>query len=154
VNRREALDRYRQSPPQFEAGNRAAVKHGALAVVALRPRAAEIADALRSEIPGGPHAGDEPVLALLSLTLARLEAAHAWLEDRETLVMPGRKAEVWPILKLVGTWENSAMRLCSELGLSPRSRASLGVDRVNAPSALADHLRTHYGPDAEADDDE
>jgi hypothetical protein len=130
VKREEALAKFRQTAPPFERGNTAALRHGGWSVVALQDRAAEIADALRSEIPGGQHAGDEPVLALLALTLARIESATAWIEGRGTLVANKKTGEIWPLLKVIGSWENSALRLANELGLSPRSRAALRTERT------------------------
>ena len=110
-----------------------ALKHGALVTSgagagALQRRADELAGELRSLVPGGT-AADEPLLTLLALTLARVEIVNAWL-DQHGLFRNARGSEPQPILKQLQSWENAALRLCAELGLSPSARARLGVARA------------------------
>jgi hypothetical protein len=140
-----ALAVHRRSNPPFGRGNTAAVRHGAQATLALQPRAAEIADDLRLIVPAVSDA-DEPAIRVLALLLARLEAANAWLAERET-IFANKRGEVWPVLKLVGSWENSATRLFDQLGLTPTARARLGVDlsRLRQGEALQAHLVERYG---------
>jgi phage terminase small subunit len=53
---------------------------------------------------------------------------------------------VYPVVKLMQSWEASAARLCSSLGLSPQARSRMRADaaagRVSA--ALEQHLASAY----------
>jgi len=131
----------------FEAGNGAAIRHGAqVSAWRLQPRTLEIADTLRPLVPGFMES-DEVTLRLLALTLCRLELAEQWLGEQGSLFAPGRKGDVWPIVKLMQSWESAAAKLCASLGLSPAARARIGSEaaqgRVSA--ALEAHLTDRYG---------
>jgi hypothetical protein len=136
--------------PPFVSGNEVAVKSGAQAQPwRLAPRTAEIADTLRHLIPGYSE-GDEIVLKLLALALARIELAEKWLAEQDSVVKPGKRGDPWPILKLMGTWEAQAGRLASQLGLTPAARARIGADDAGAGAnrALAEHVRSTYGDES------
>jgi hypothetical protein len=123
-------------------GNRRAVTHGGYATLALAPRSAEIRVQLRELVPARMDA-DDAAISLLSFQLARIEAAADYLERHDLLDSRGRPR---PVLKVLSTWENSAARLLDQLGLTPTSRAKLGLDLTRARgAALAEHLQRDYG---------
>lgn len=130
----------------FGRGNGAAVRHGAFAVLRLAPRAEEIADEVRGLVPAGSPA-DEPALRLLALSLAQVEAATLYLAENGVVDSRGKPQG---ILKHLGTMTNTAARLCDRLGLTPTSRASLGLDLTRARGeALRAHIAESYGDGAE-----
>jgi hypothetical protein len=107
----------------------------------LAPRADEIANDLRRIVPTGAEP-DEPALRLLALVLARVEAANSWLDEQGLLTQRG---EPQPVLRVLSTWENTAARLCDRLGLTPTSRAQLGLRVARARGeALLTHLAENY----------
>lgn len=119
-----AVDRHRNLRPPFERGNEVAVKHGALATLRLAPRAEEIANGIRELVPARSEA-DEPAIRLLAISLAQIEAAHAWVAERGIV---DRKGKPEPILKFMTTATNTAARLADRLGMTPAGRAQLGLD--------------------------
>jgi hypothetical protein len=121
-----------------------AVRHGATASLRLTPRAEELADGLRAIVPCCSEA-DEPSICLLAGVLARIEAANEYLAE-QGLFLPGGGGELQPLLRVLTGWENTAARLCDRLGLTPTSRAALGLDLVRARGeALREHLQDTYG---------
>jgi hypothetical protein len=100
---------------------------------------------------GGPsgESANEHAIRLLALLLARLEAAHTWVAEQET-IFANKRGEVWPVLKLVSTWENTATRLLQELLLTPMSRSRLRSDGAGGGEALRAHLAEHYDGQQEA----
>lgn len=129
----------------FERGNGAAVRHGAFAVLRLAPRAEEIADEIRGLVPAGSDA-DEPAVRLLALALAQVEAATLYLAEHGIVDSRGKPQG---ILKHLGTMTNTAARLCDRLGLTPTSRAALGLDLTRARGeALRAHLAERYDEEA------
>jgi hypothetical protein len=110
----------------FQEGNDVAVTHGAKATLKLGPRAAEIAEILRFCMPVDEVA-DEPAIQSLALILARIEAAHTWLDENGLF---RDKGDPQPVLKVLTTWENSARLLMRDLGLSAASRVAIGLDLV------------------------
>jgi hypothetical protein len=85
----------------------------------------------------GATTGDEPAIVILSRVLARIEAISGWLDERG--LFRNRAGEPQPILKLLTSSENTALRLCDALGLTPTARARLGVARDGA-AAYAKYL--------------
>ena len=135
--------RPRSSRPSFAPGNELALRHGASALLRLAPRAGELADGLRELVPGA-SAADEPAIRLLALVLARIEAANGWLAEHGLFRRGG--GEPQPVLRALSAWENTAARLCERLGLTPTSRAQLGLDLTRARGeALRAHLAERYG---------
>jgi hypothetical protein len=118
--------------PPFEKGNEVALRHGMKSVVKVAPRAAEIAEQLRGIVPGYREP-DDVSIALLSSVLARLEGAYAWLDEHGILDGNGTPH---PVLKIISTSENTAARLCAQLGLTPASRAAMGLDVALARRAV------------------
>jgi hypothetical protein len=124
--------------PPFEAGNRAAVRHGGYRLVGISDRAAEIADQIRETLPAY-SAADEPVLTLLALTLGRIERGVAALEavDENSSPLgqylsasdgPSLAPDLARLREDVRKWVGLARRLSGDLGLTPTSRAKLGLD--------------------------
>lgn len=115
----------------FQPGNAAALRHGAQATLALAPRASEIAADLRSVVPARSPS-DEPTILLAALVLARIERANAWLDEHGLLDEHGAPQ---PVLRVLGTTENTAARLLDRLGCTPTARARLGLDVALAQRA-------------------
>jgi hypothetical protein len=129
-----------------EPENDRAVKHGAKATLKLAPRVEEIRRDLADLVPVATEA-DLPAVTLLAWQLARIEAANSYLDE---VGITDGKGKPRPVLNVLSTWENSAARLCDQLGLTPTSRARLGVDlaRMKGGNALAEHIAKNYGKDA------
>ena len=120
----------------------AALKHGAYTMTgAMQVRADAIAAELRPLVPGATT-GDEPAIVILSRVLARIEAISGWLDEHG--LFRNRAGEPQPILKLLTSSENTALRLCDALGLTPTARARLGVARDGA-AANAKYLEITSG---------
>ena len=140
-----------------EPGNQIALKHGANSTFAIAPRAAELAGELRQVVPTYSPA-DEVSVRLLAITLARIERAVAALERvdgaaGENPLGPylGDSAEVMRWLRTdLRLWVASAGRLAESLGLTPTSRAKLGLDVARTGDALADYLAEHYPAEPES----
>lgn len=118
--------------PAGEPGR--ALTHGFKSTVAIAPQAQAIADTLRELVPAYT-ASDEPALTLLAWQLARIEAANTYLAEHGLLDGKGRPR---PVLKVLSTSENSAARLMDALGLTPTSRARLGVDLAKTGDLVAE----------------
>lgn len=122
----------------FPRGHSLSTRHGAYAVVQLGPRAAEIAEELRSLVPGGDPV-DGPAVSVLALVLARLERAMVALDqvdeamgERPLSQYVGSKTET---LEQFGRlrqdakgWASVALRGLDALALVPTSRGRLGLD--------------------------
>lgn len=116
----------------------ARLSHGCKSMNRLQPRADQLTVELRSAVPGAV-AADDTAIRLLALMLARIEAATAWLDQRG-LFRSAKRGEPWPIIKNLSAWENSAARLCDQLGLTPTARARLGVHK-SSEDGYAAYLR-------------
>jgi hypothetical protein len=127
--------------PEFEVGNRVALKHGSRAVVALQPRAAEIADDLRRIVPAATEA-DEPAIRVASLVFAQVEAGHAYIAEHGWYDEDGKPRA---IMQTFPTLQAEARRWCEALGLTPSARARLGLDLSRTGVALREHLERNYG---------
>jgi hypothetical protein len=120
-----------QRPPLPAGEPGPALKHGAYSSLLTGPRACELAVEIRASLPLYSPA-DAPSVLLLALTLARVERAAAALDaaddsgTADTLDRLGRDLRSW-----IGT----ATRLLSELGMTPSSRARLGLDVALAQRA-------------------
>jgi hypothetical protein len=116
----------------FQAGHDLSVKHGAFAALRLEPRARELADELRPLVPGST-ASDEPSIRLAALALAQVEAATLYVAEQGLVDEHGNPRG---ILRHLGTMMNTAARLCDRLGLTPASRAALGLSNLGDPSMV------------------
>lgn len=149
-------------------GNGRAVRHGAYAAVTeaeLSGKVRELVEALGADLPvrerdGGVPAADGLALRLLAENRVR-RARVAESELRHGIEAPDGKLR--GIVEFGLRLDREARALAVELGMTPRSRAALGLDLVRAQSAseqLADLAaagrRTRHGADVEAtaeDDD-
>lgn len=107
-----------------EANNLRALKHGCRSDRLLAPRAEELAAELRQVVPGHQVA-DDTLIKVLALVLARVERANEWIDERG--LFRNDKGDPQPVLAMLSRWENTAIRLCDQLGLSPMSRAKIGL---------------------------
>jgi hypothetical protein len=143
---RQRIDGSLEPVAGAEPGNRRAQKGGWTSVRVLAPRAEELRNEITELVPvHGP--ADEPAVRLLSWQLARIERANAWLDEHGLLDAEGSPQ---PVLKVLSTWENSAARLMDQLGLSPTSRAWLGVDLSRGAVLAEERLRSVEGAGARA----
>ena len=126
-----------------ELGGRPPV-HGAMSrthVIAKAQRTAELADAIRSVVPVYDPA-DEFTVQALAVLLVRIERAEAALAEVEAeadesgegpaAVYRGGKAWVENLRRDLRSWLSVAERYLSALGMSPGSRARLGLDIARA----------------------
>lgn len=126
--------------PDFGPSNQVATKHGAYAAIAereLTEKVRELFEAIGSDLPvrdagGGVPAADVIPLRMLAETLIRRERVRE-TEMREGFETPdGRLRGVVEYgLRLDG----HALKLCEQMGLTPRSRLALGVDLVRVANA-------------------
>lgn len=107
-----------------------ATRHGCYAVD-IPARARALADELRALLPASSPS-DDPTVALVAMVLARIETANAWLDENGLMDARGAPR---PILRVLSTWENTAARLLDRLGLTPTSRAALGLNIARAHEA-------------------
>jgi hypothetical protein len=136
------------SRPPFEVGNTIAVTHGSYSSVVVGPRAQEIADELRAVVPVRSPA-DEPSIRLLAQTLAQVERATAALERLHEAMgerplgpyMVEDAAKLQRLREDTRGWINTARRLCGDLGLTPTSRARLGVDLARIEPSLVRRMQ-------------
>jgi hypothetical protein len=121
----------------------------------MSERAREIADEIRPTLPAYSPA-DEPVLLLLATTLVRIERASAAMEMVDENATPlgpylggGKGEDLGPGLQRLREdlrrWINTARGLASDLGLTPTSRARLGLDIVTAQKVGADLVKRYGG---------
>src|SRR4051794_27770899 len=103
----------------FQRRNVASHRHGGYGLVAIGGRVAEISDALRGELLSFTPA-DEPMLAVTSFMLARLERAAAALAEADAagLRLPGLEADA-------RSWAAAARRALRDLAATPSSRCQL-----------------------------
>jgi hypothetical protein len=121
-------------------------------VISLAPRAAEIAEALRPIVPNYSPS-DEPVVGLLAVVLTRVERATAALE-RVDEATEGHElsantnadgaATLQRLRADLHAWVNTARRLANDLGLTPTSRARLGLDLARTGDELRRYLDERY----------
>ena len=131
----------------FQPGNQLAARHGAYARLQLAPRAKEIAESLHDVVPVVSSC-DAATIDVLGLVLAQLERAGAALAivqaaDVDRLVAGDdlgvdRRDDLRRLAADSRGWANVALRYFDALGLTPTSRARLGLDIARARDALAD----------------
>jgi hypothetical protein len=134
-----------------QPGNALAATHSAyVSPVKLDRRAEEIAALVRPTLLLYSPA-DEPVLRLFCVTCVRIERASAALSKIDET----GSSEIAPYLvdaadKLgrlrsdLRGWINTARNLANDLGMTPRSRAALGLDLVRSGDALREYLERNY----------
>jgi hypothetical protein len=109
----------------FEAGNGLSVRHGAYASpTRLSARVEEIAASLVPLVPAFEDS-DGPAVKLLALALSRIERGEQAVAAAEE---NGDLAKLTALRGDLRGWVNSANRLLDALGMTPTSRARLGLD--------------------------
>jgi hypothetical protein len=139
----------------FAAGHDLSLRHGAYSSsLRLSVRADELAGELRSVVPGYSPA-DEPAVRLLAIVLTRIEKATAALDrldeaaaEELTLYVGDQAQSLQRLREDCRGWVNTARRLANDLGLTPTSRARLGLDVARTGDALERYLAEHYPEEA------
>ncbi len=135
--RRRQLANLRPPPPPPE-GNVRALRHGGRARKASLIRAGSWAERILAELEaeaplrdadGGLPVHDRQVVELLASALARLESVSAWLEARPAV---DEKGSPWPAEDTARRLRGEVARLLDALGMTPKSRAALGLDLVRS----------------------
>ncbi len=149
-------------PPPPEKGNQRGLTHGAYAQLAplrLDDKARHVFDALAADAPvrgpdGGLPPADAVAVRMLADVLCRLEDLNAWIaeqgivntrrydsDNRKTRRQANRKAKAGRkrkrmdplrVVALEDRLWGRAQSLMEQLGMTPRSRAKLGLDMVRA----------------------
>jgi hypothetical protein len=129
-----------------EPGNELRLSHGAYrgdAVLAGDERTLALVEEIRGSAPV-VTAADEVQIRLLAVTLRRVEAAVAAVERVDALSRdPAAPYVVDDALALarlredLRAWINTARKLASDLGMTPASRARLGLDIASTQRALS-----------------
>lgn len=125
-------------------GNRRTVAHGAYAQIAterLDVKAREVFAALTVDAPvradgGGLPAADVAVVRLLADALCRLDDIGGYLARRG---WEGEDGKPRPVLDYEARLRAHSLDLMRELGMTPASRAKLGLDLIRGRS-LEDEL--------------
>src|SRR5437016_1890181 len=111
----------------FEHGNTISLRHGGYSTVHLGKRAAQLAAEVRDTAPIC-EPSDEPVVRLLALTLARVEAAAKAIDRLDELADGGSPLAAYQsnlyesLRRDLRGWIGTASRLAAELGLTPLAR--------------------------------
>ena len=150
--RERQLANLRPGPPA-PAGNALARRHGGYAAIArerLEEKVLEVADALGSDLPlrdaaGGVPRADAVAVRLLSESLCRLDDVSAHLRDFG--LFDQATGEPRPALDLERRLRAETLDLAESLGLTPRSRAKLGLD-LQRGFDLAQHWAGEEADDA------
>jgi hypothetical protein len=149
--RRRQLANLSKRPPSPPAGNQRARSHGAYAQVvaaSLDAKVRTIFEALAADAPvrenGALPAADAVVVRLLAETLCRLDSVSEFLSRRG---WQDDKGVPRPAIVVETRLRDQALDLARELGMTPRSRAALGLDLVRASQALdlAKHWQENGG---------
>jgi hypothetical protein len=120
--------------PPFEAGNLAAVRHGAWSPRIVDPLAEELVAAIESTVDWWRPC-DRPGVMAWARTEARCQLLAEWLADRGGDI--DDEDEVRPAADPLTRLEARAESLRSKLGLDPLSRARLGRDVAASQLDLA-----------------
>ena len=115
----------------FEPGHALSTRHGAYSSVRLAPRAVELEADLVRLVPTYTDS-DGPAVALLATTLARVERAAQAVDDAADDPDGPKRLE-----QDLRGWVNTAARLLDALGMTPTSRARLGLDLARVEDTLA-----------------
>jgi Phage terminase, small subunit len=126
-----------QLAPPAPAGHQRAVSHGAYAQIAradLEEKVAAVYDALSSDAPvrdgdGTLPAADGPAIRMLAEALCRLDRIQEYLDRRGWEDSAGKPR---PVLEYEARLRAHSLDLLKELGMTPASRAKLGLDLVRS----------------------
>jgi hypothetical protein len=133
----------------FQAGHELSTRHGAYALLQLRPRADEIAGDIRASLGDGYDARFEGAIAGAAMTGAQLERAMGALADARTA------AELNRLDQDARGWMRLWFSALGALGLTPTSASRLRLNEALDPGAeLRAHLERKYAatPTTEGDD--
>jgi len=133
--RSRQLANLRSAPPPAPPGNRRTVTHGGYAEVArarLDAKTREVFEALAADVPLRDAAGELPrydaaQVALLAKCLCRLEDVESYVAEfgwRDQKTGEPRTG----LVELEGRLRREAADYMDALGMTPRSRAKLGLD--------------------------
>jgi hypothetical protein len=153
--RKRSLANLRAGAGSGDGGLQRAIRHGAYAAVSeedLTGKVRELVEAIGEDLPvrepdGGVPGADAIPLRLLGESLIRRERV------RETEVRHGIEAadgKLRGVVEFGLRLDAQIIRLCVELGLTPRSRAALGLDLARAESAAARSLDADLAASREA----
>jgi len=154
AKRAKQMANLRPAPPA-PAGNALARRHGGYAAVArerLEEKVLEVFDALAVDAPlrdpdGGLPAADVAQVRLLAEALCRLDTVSADVSAFGLLEQNGkRRGQVRPAAELEGRLRREAADYLDALGLTPKSRARLGLD-LQRGFDLAQHWAGEEGDD-------
>lgn len=131
--RRRQLANLRPGARTAPPGNTRALRHGGYAEIArerIEERVAELLDALAADAPlrdpsGELPAPDAAIVHLLATALCRLESVERYLSAHGYLTDTG---DVRPAADLAARLRREAADYLDALGMTPRSRARLGLD--------------------------
>lgn len=122
-----------------------ALSHGCYSVLRLRGRAATIREEIAPLLPLASPA-DAPMIDTLAFLLAQLERASMVLGATQAkegeAIAEGRpvpkqlRSDLSRLAADARGWANSAARLADQLGMTPTSRARLGLDVVRTRTAV------------------
>jgi phage terminase small subunit len=156
LNGRTAEARERQlanlrNAPAAPPGNQRRLTHGGYAVVAaeqMEAKAREVFEALAADAPLRDAGGDLPAadtlaVRLLAEVLVRLDRVAADVRDHGW--KDAKTGEPRPVLELEGRLRSEALTLARELGMTPASRAKLGLDLVRTDAELEARRREVFG---------
>jgi hypothetical protein len=133
--RRRQLANLAPRPPDPPAENTRALKHGGYGKVArerIEAKVAEVYDTISLDAPLRDPDGDSPapdaaMVRLLAVSLCRIESISAFLRDHG-IVDPKTKKPRESVIYLEARLQNNGSDYLDALGMSPRSRARLGLD--------------------------
>jgi len=125
-----------------ERGNTRAVTHGVHSPRVVAERAESIRTQLFELVPVRTDA-DTPAITLLSNQLARISLVNDWLNEVGIL---DAKGEPRSVLGMLTRWENSAAKMCDQLGLTPTARVRLGLDLSRVEPSMVQRMQEGKGP--------
>lgn len=122
-----------QTVPPAEPGNRRAMTHGARAAITDAERAPFL-ERILAERPVQPVGEDHDRIAVEALAdnLARQERIKVWLTERGDL--DTRHGKIRPAAEYLRKLRVEGLKLLEALGMTPASRARLGLDLAKAQS--------------------
>lgn len=117
----------------FTPGHALSTRHGSWGTISLRPRARELAAAVAELAPVRSDA-DGPAIDLAGVLLGRVERAASALEESEA---DGQELDARERLsKDLRLWIEATVKLLDKLGMTPTSRADLGLTVAQRDLAL------------------
>jgi hypothetical protein len=121
----------KRKPPPPPKGNQRNLVHGAHvkpSAAAVKAKRAALKAGLAASVPV-KDAADDVALTLLATTLCRLDSVGEWLDAHGPLDRKGKP-------RSAASWErrytSAAMKQLAALGMTPASRAKLGVNLARA----------------------